>query len=81
MFLNLYFNVHIFLINIVFHPGSSIRAAHSSNRHILALDCDAKLFDEVLKPLQTPTIDTSCDGMNFDDDTPIEDPALPSLFE
>lgn len=81
MFSNLDFNVHMFLINIVFHPGSSIRAAHSSNRHILALESDAELFDEVLKPLQTPTNDTSCDGMDFDDDTPIEDAALLNLCE
>jgi hypothetical protein len=61
--------------------GSSIRAAHSSNRDILALESDAELFDEVLKPLQTPTTDTSCDGMDFDDDTPIEDAALLNLCE
>ena len=72
----------------MFHVGSSIRAAHSSNRHILALESDAKLFDEVLKPLQTPisvskTLDstTSCDGMEVDDDSPIEDVALLDLCE
>ena len=37
MFFNSYFNVRIFLINIVLHLGSSIRVAYSSNRHILAL--------------------------------------------
>ena len=35
------FNV---LINIVFHPGSSIRAAHLSNRNILVLESDAELL-------------------------------------
>jgi hypothetical protein len=71
----------MFLINIVFHPSSSIRTAHSSNRHILALESDAKLFDEVLKPLQTPTTDTSCDDMDFDDDNPIEDSTLLNLCQ
>ena len=63
------------------HPCSYIRAAHSSNRHILALESDAEFFDEVLKPLQTPTINTSCDGMDFDDDTPIEDATQLNLCE
>jgi len=72
----------------VFHPGSSIRAAHSSNRHILALESDAQLFDEVLKPLQTlatisKTLDSAStyDGMDIDDDSPIEDAALLNLCE
>lgn len=70
------------------YPGSSIRAAHSSNRHILALESDAQLFDEILKPLQTlstvsKTLDYSstCDGMDIDDDSPIEDAALLDLCE
>ena len=81
MFSNLYFNVYIFLINIVLHPCSSIIAVHSSNCHILAWESDAVLFDEVLKPLHTPTIDTSCDGIDFDDDMPIGDAALLNLCE
>ena len=74
--------------NIVLPPNSSIRATHSSNPHILALENDAKLFDEVLKPLQTPTTDsksfvsaTTCDGMNFDHNSPIENVALLNLCE
>ena len=63
------------------HPGSSTRAAHLSNRHILVLESIAELFDEVLKPLQTPTTVTSCDGVDFDDDIPIEDTALLNLCE
>ncbi len=70
------------------YTGSSIKAAHSSNRHILALESDAKLFDEVLKPLQTPTIiskaldsTTTDDGMEIDDDSPIEDVELLDLCE
>jgi len=73
---------------ILFHSGSSIKAAHSSNGHILALESDAKLFDEVLKPLQTPitvskTLDstTTCDGMDIDDDSLIEDVTLFDLCE
>ena len=81
IFFNLYFNVRIFLINILSHPGSFIRAAHLSNHHILALESDTELFDEVLKPLQTLTTDTSCDGMDFDNDTPIEDATLLNLCE
>ena len=63
----------------MFHPGSSIRAAHLSNHHILAWESDTELFDEVLKSLQTPIIDTSCDDMDFDDDMPIEVAALLNL--
>ena len=61
-----------FNCDIALYRGSSIRVAHSSNRHILALESDAKLFDEVLKPLQTLIIDsntldyaTTCDGMDL----------------
>ena len=50
-------------------------------RHILALKSDTELFDEILKPFQTPTIVTSCDGMEFDDDTPIKDVVLLNLCE
>ena len=53
MYFLIYTSMFIFfLINIVLHPGSSIRAAHSSNHHNLALESDTELFDEVLKPLQ-----------------------------
>lgn len=37
------------------YAGSSIRAAQASNRHILALENDAKLFEFVLLPLKAPS--------------------------
>ena len=58
---------------------SSIIAAHSSDRHILVFENDAELFNGLLEPNQTPTTDskslafaTTCNGMDFDDDPPIE---------
>lgn len=72
----------------MFYPDSSIRVAHSSNHQILALKNDVKLFDEVLKSLQTPTTDsksldstTTCNNMDFDDGSPIEDVALLNLWK
>ena len=62
--------------------------AHSSKNHLLALENDAEVFDEVLKPLQTPTTHskslasaTTCEGMDFDDDSAIEDITLVNLCE
>jgi len=72
----------------VLHLGSSIRVIHSSNCHISTLESDAKLFDEVLKPLQAPkTISKTfgsiipCDGMEIDYDSLIKDIALLDLYE
>jgi hypothetical protein len=39
--------------------GASIRAARACNRHIVALESDSKLFNEVLKPLVAPQIRTT----------------------
>jgi hypothetical protein len=39
-----------YLCNVLFCVGSSIKAARSSNRHILVLEADSKLFEEVLEP-------------------------------
>ena len=68
--------------------GSSIRAAQSSNRHILALERDATLFEEVLKPLQTPpsssktlNFDTSEGGMESNGHSPVQDTALVDFYE
>jgi hypothetical protein len=62
---------------VLFCVGSSIKAAHSSNRHILALEADSKLFEEVLEPLKKATPlskyrDTDMSGNSFEDheDTP-----------
>jgi len=72
----------------VLHRGSSIRVTHSSNCHILTLKSDAKLFDEVLKPLQAPKIISKtfgfvipCDGMEIDYNSLIKDVALLDLYE
>ena len=43
------------LWNVLFYVLSSIKAACSSNRHILALEADSKLFEEVLEPLKKAT--------------------------
>ena len=72
----------------MFPPGASIRVAHSSNRHILALENEVELFDEVLKPLQTPTTNskslasvTTCDNLDFKDDSSIKDVTLLNFCE
>ena len=59
-----------------------------TSKFSLALESDAELFDEVLEPLQTLTIDskrldsgTTCDGMDFDDDSLIKVAALLDLCE
>jgi hypothetical protein len=41
--------------NELFYVGSSIKATCSSNCHILALEADFKLFDEVLESLKKAT--------------------------
>ena len=72
-FLSLYFNVHFFPnCDIALYRSSSIRVAHISNHHIIALESDAELFDKVLKHLQTLTTDsksldsaTTCDGIDL----------------
>jgi len=72
----------------VFHAGSSMTIAHSSNHFILALGSDAELFDEVLKCLQIPTnisktfdSTTTSDDMEIDDNSLIEDVELLDLCE
>lgn len=35
--------------------GSSVRAAQASNRHILALESDPKLYESILLPLTAPS--------------------------
>lgn len=39
--------------------GSSICVALATNKHILALESDSKMFEEVLKPLQVAAIASS----------------------
>ena len=58
--------------DIALYRGSCVRAAHSSNHHILASENDAESFDEILKPLQKFTTDfktldsaTTCNDMDL----------------
>lgn len=48
--------------------GASIRAARACNRHILALEADSNLYNEVLKPLKDilPPPLQSADAAPFD---------------
>lgn len=52
---------------ILQHAGSSIKAARLSSRHILALESDTKLFDEVLKPLKELVMVSTNSNLNDDD--------------
>jgi hypothetical protein len=68
--------------------GSSIKAARSLNRHILALEVDSKLFEEVLEPLKKATpVSKSCDtdmsgnSSEDDEDTPVMDQLFIDLCE
>jgi hypothetical protein len=68
--------------------GSSIKATRSSNRHILALEADSKLFEEVLEPLKKATPvsnsrDTDMYGNSSEDDedTPVMDQPFINLCE
>lgn len=48
------FHFHIISYCAIFYPGATIRAARACNRHILALESDAAIFNEVLKPMTLP---------------------------
>jgi hypothetical protein len=68
--------------------GSSIKAARSSNRHILVLEADSKLFEEVLESLEKATLvsnsrDTNMYGNSSEDDedTPVMDQPFINLCE
>lgn len=67
--------------------GASVRAAHATNRHILALESDLQLFEEVLKPLEaspttTNVIDLSSTSYTQDEDEEaLPDEPLISLCE
>jgi hypothetical protein len=65
-----------------------IKATHSSNRHILALEADSKLFEEVLEPLKKATrvsksrdTDMSGNSSEDDEDTPTMDQPFIDLCE
>jgi hypothetical protein len=72
----------------MFCIGSSIKAARSSNCHILALEADSKMFEEVLELLKkarplSKSHDTEMSGNSFEDDedTPAMDQPLIDLCE
>lgn len=64
-----------------------MRAVMSSNRHILALESDTELFEEVLKSLKalpsTPfaNVGGAFDTLDLDDKLPILDAPLKDLCE
>jgi hypothetical protein len=68
--------------------GSSTKVARSSNLHILALEADSKLFEEVLEPLKKATpvsksrdTDMYENSSKDDEDTPVMDQSFIDLCE
>ena len=70
------------LTELSMFSGASVRAAQASNRHILALESDRKVFDAVLVPLRTPppaptqvanVEDTQISESDSDSGSPIRD--------
>ena len=61
------------------HVGSSIKAARLSNRHILALESDVKLFDEVLKPLKQSVVLPSNPNLHNDDNMEVDGDSSPVI--
>ena len=45
---------HILLISLILLLGETIHACRSSGRHIVALELDADIFNEVLMPMRDP---------------------------
>jgi hypothetical protein len=73
---------------MLFCVGSSIKAARSSNRHILALKANSKLFKDVLEPLKKTTlqsksinIDMSENATKNDEDTLAKEQPFINLYE
>jgi hypothetical protein len=71
-----------------FLTGSSIKAARYYDRYILALEGDKKIFDGVLKQLQSPPsssksldFNLTSNSMDLDDDSPTPDIELDNLCE
>lgn len=61
------------------HVGSSIKAARLSNRHILALENDIELFDEVLEPLKQSVPLSSDPNLQNDDNMEVDDDSSPVI--
>jgi hypothetical protein len=73
---------------VLIYVGSSIKAARSSNRHILALKANSKLFEEVLEPLKKATpvsksldMDMSENAFEDDEDTPTKEQPFINLYK
>ena len=45
---------HVLLISLILLLGATIHACRPSGCHIVALECDADIFKEVLMPLRDP---------------------------
>ena len=43
---------HILLISLILLLSATIHACRSSGRHIVALECDADIFNKVLMPMR-----------------------------
>lgn len=61
--------------------GNSIRAARAVNKHIVALELDTALFDEVLQPLQEGAMRVLEKQSHNDDEDEDEDEELPDEDE
>jgi hypothetical protein len=75
-------------LKLHFLTGASIKAARNCSRHILALEGDKKIFDSVLKQLQSPpslskSLDVDFSGhiVDLDDDSATPDIELDNLCE
>jgi hypothetical protein len=75
-------------LKLHFLIGASIKAASNYSRHVLALEGDKKIFNLVLKQLQSlPSlsksldVDFSCNLMDLDDDSATPDIELDKLCE
>ena len=45
---------HVFLISLILLLGATIHACRSSGRHIVALERDVDIFNDVLMPMRDP---------------------------
>jgi hypothetical protein len=73
---------------VLVYVGSSIKAARSSNRHILVLEANSKLFEEVLETLKETTLlsksldmDMSENAFEDDKDIPAKEQPFINLCE
>jgi hypothetical protein len=65
----------------MFCIGSSIKAARSSNCHILALEADSKLFEEVLEPLKKARPLSKSHDTEMSRNSSEDDEDTPAMFQ